>query len=90
MSTPDALTNDQLYDLLKDPSEQKNLARDPIHHDTLEQMQRILVTELQKFTKRPFGELVPGPNTAAAGSYDEILKTLRKAALQDKRKKPKS
>ena len=90
MSTPDAFANDQLYDLLKDPSEQNNLARSPEYQDTLKQMQRTLVTELQKFTKRPFGELVPGKNTAAAGSYDGTLKTLRKAALENTKKKPKS
>ena len=90
LSTPDAFANDQLYDLLKDPSEQNNLARSPEYQDTLKQMQRTLVTELQKFTKRPFGELVPGKNTAAAGSYDGTLKTLRKAALENTKKKPKS
>jgi len=88
-STPDALAADQLYDLRNDPREQKNLAHNPKHQATLTLMRESLLTELQRFKDRPFGEFIPGKNTAAAGSYDAIVKRLRKEAEKNKANKSK-
>lgn len=88
-STPDALANDQLYDLVKDPREQNNLARDPAHQADLKHLQKTLTAELLRFRRRPFGEFIPGKNTANGGTYDEVLTKLREVALQSKKKKRK-
>lgn len=87
LSTRDALANDQLYDLLKDPREQTNLARNPSHQATLKKLKTTLRTELLRFKGRPFGEFIPGENTAPGGTYEEVLKQLREAALQSKKQK---
>ena len=89
VSTRDALANDQLYDLLKDPREQQNLAQDPAHQETLKQFKKTLRTELGRFKQRPFGEFIPGGNATEGGTYADVLKTLREEALQAKQKKRK-
>jgi hypothetical protein len=40
---------DQLYDLRSDPYEQENLARDPEHEETLEELQQVLRARLETF-----------------------------------------
>ena len=89
LSTRDALANDQLYDLVQDPREQNNLAQDPAHQATLKQLKNTLQKELRRFKERPFGEFIPGTNTAAGGTYNEVLTKLRNEALQAKEKKRK-
>ncbi len=49
---------DQLYDLVVDPKEQKNLATDPQHQETLKEMTARLNTWLGQFD-RPFGDFRP-------------------------------
>lgn len=46
---------DQLYNLEDDPKEQKNLAREPQHAETVARMKALLKAELAKID-RPFGE----------------------------------
>ena len=89
LSTRDAPANDQLYDLVKDPREQNNLAQDPAHQTILKQLKKTLQKELRQFKGRPFGEFIPGTNTAAGGTYNEVLTKLRAEALQGKQKKRK-
>ncbi|MFZ5829499.1 MAG: sulfatase, partial [Planctomycetota bacterium] len=63
---------DQLYDLRRDPREKSNLARDPKCADQLAAL-RGLLTESVKCVGRPFGEFVPGKNTAPSGSWDDQI-----------------
>ena len=84
---PHAYAGDQLYDLKDDPDAQKNLASLKRHAKTLKRMQDLLVGELGKFPKRPYGEFFTGGNSIAGGSYDDVFETLRKAASDKKKKK---
>ena len=83
-STPHAFNNDQLYDLNSDLSEQRNLANDRQHQATLAKMRLALTTELKRFKGRPFGEFVPGGNAIPGGTYDDVLRLLRKEGQDSK------
>ena len=84
---PRAYTDNQLYDLKRDPDAQKNLAGYPNHARTLKHLKQTLTAELKKFSGRPFGEFVPGGNAVPGHGYDEVFETLRKAAGVKKKKK---
>jgi len=73
------LEPDQLYNLKTDPLEMNNLAYGPEFKAQLETMRGRLRAKL-KAQGRPFGELVPGKNSAPdqdAGPYVEKLKQMR-------------
>jgi len=72
---------DQLYDLAADPKELNNLAGDRRYARRLSQMRALLKKELQSFD-RPFGELIPGPDTAGPGRIDEQIALVKKIKIQ--------
>jgi arylsulfatase A-like enzyme len=74
---------DQLYDLRNDPDERMNLARDPRYAAQLAALRRTLTEELQAGT-RPFGEFVPGPNTAPPGQIDRQIAQAKNLIIQGK------
>jgi len=84
---PNAFNYDQLYNLAKDPLEQDNLARRPEYRKVLDKMKELLRTELKRFSKRPYGEFVPGGNASPAGSFDDVLKKMRQSPTEDAREK---
>ncbi|MCD6287964.1 MAG: sulfatase-like hydrolase/transferase [Candidatus Hydrogenedentes bacterium] len=83
---PSAFSYDQLYDLKADPAESTNLADKPRYRDKLEQMKKLLLKELKRFPNRPYGEFIPGGNAVPAGTYDDVLQTVAKAAQQNSKK----
>jgi arylsulfatase A-like enzyme len=81
---PHAFDADQLYDLVIDPSEQKNVATRPKHRKRVEEMKRLLKQELAKFPKRPFGEFIPGENAVGIEGQTDLIPKLRKFAAMKK------
>jgi len=87
---PNAFSYDQLYNLANDPRERNNLARHPAYAGKLKQMKQLLTAELKRFPKRPYGEFIPGGNAAPAGSFDDILKIMRRSTGEKAGKKRSS
>ena len=77
---PHAFDADQLYDLVNDPLEKKNVAENSGHGERLEEMKRLLKRELSKFPNRPFGEFIPGGNAVGIEGQTDLLPRLRKFA----------
>ena len=75
---------DQLYDLRKDPKEQRNLATDRRYSETLTKMRGMLKRDLESFG-RPFGEFVPGGNAAPPGLIDEQVELVKKIRIEGKK-----
>jgi len=75
---------DQLYDLRKDPKEQRNLAANPRHSQRLAQMRRMLKKDLESFG-RPFGEFVGGGNAAPPGLIDEQVELVKRIKIEGKK-----
>jgi len=75
---------DQLYDLKKDPKEQRNLAGDPRYGRTLERMRGLLKRDLESFG-RPFGEFVPGGNAAPPGLIDKQVELVKRIRIEGKK-----
>ena len=68
---------DQLYDLSKDPLENKNLAKNPEFKDQLKKMRGILTQKLKR-QGRPFGEFVPGEDSVPIEKVQPYLDQLKK------------
>ncbi|GAB6164412.1 hypothetical protein JCM19992_04120 [Thermostilla marina] len=79
---PHAFDPDQLYDLVDDPEESKNLATNPKYRPVLEEMKRLLKQELEKFPDRPFGEFIPGGNAVGLEDQAGLAEKLRRFAAQ--------
>ena len=71
---------DQLYNLVNDPSEQKNVATKPGYSKQLKEMKRLLKRELTKFPDRSFGEFIPGGNAVGLEGQTDLIPKLRKFA----------
>lgn len=74
---------DQLYDLRRDPDEMNNLAARPEHADRLNRMRYLLREDLKQMS-RPFGEFVPGDNTAPPGLIDEQIALVKRIKIEGK------
>lgn len=74
---PESMNYDQLYNIAVNPEETRNLAHNPEYAGKLREMQQLLVQELRRFPNRPYGEFIPGGNAMPAGSYNDILETMR-------------
>jgi arylsulfatase A-like enzyme len=85
----DAFNEDQLYHVAEDPAETRDLSGDSKYREKLDEMKRLLTAELKRFAGRPFGEFIPGGNAVPAGSFDDVLGFLRKAAKEAKGAKKK-
>lgn len=93
---PEAIAYDQLYNLNNDPKEMKNLASSPEYSSKVKEMRTLLTEKLKTFPERPYGELIPGPNTLAKGEFDDLLEAIKsmgpgksKKKGKDKKKKKK-
>jgi hypothetical protein len=75
---PESMNYDQLYNIVSNPEETRNLARNPEFSGKRDEMRQLLTTELKRFHNRPYGEFVPGGNAMPAGSCDDILEAMRK------------
>lgn len=75
---------DQLYNLRKDPKEQKNLATDIRYRERLKMMRGILKRYLESFD-RPFGEFVSGGNASPPGLIDGQVELVKKINIEGKR-----
>ena len=76
---PGAFSYDQLYDLRRDPLEQRNLAGERRYQGKLREMKALLKRQLRRFEGRPFGEFIPGGNAVPGGGYDDALEKMAKA-----------
>ncbi|MBN2134001.1 MAG: sulfatase-like hydrolase/transferase [Sedimentisphaerales bacterium] len=74
---------DQLYDLRRDPDEMNNLAASPEYASQLKEMRRLLREDLRRM-HRPFGEFVPGDNTAPSGLIDEQIALVKRIKIEGK------
>jgi len=74
---------DQLYDLRRDPDEMNNLAARPEHADQVNRMRYLLREDLKQM-RRPFGEFVPGDNTAPPGLIDEQIAFVKRIKIEGK------
>ena len=79
---PHAFDPDQLYDLVNDPPEQKNVATRPEHRRLVKHMKRLLRQELMQFSDRPFGEFIPGGNAVGIEGQTDLIPNLRKFAAR--------
>lgn len=75
---------DQLYNLTDDPSEMKNLAAASEYADRLSTMKAMLTADIKNLN-RPFGEFVPGGNTAPVGEVTAQIAQVKKIKIQGKR-----
>ena len=87
---PGAFDSDQLYDLSADANEQVNLANKPEHAKRVQKMQQMLVATLKEFDGRPYGEYVPGENTATRSKTQSVLDVLKTQSGTGKKKKKSS
>lgn len=81
---PHAFDPDQLYDLVNDPSEQKNVVTNRKHRKRMEEMKRLLKQELARFPNRPFGEFITGENAVGIEGQTGLVPKLRKFAATKK------
>ena len=90
-TTPNPYVPDQLYDLRKDPTEQANLAHDRSQAQSLQLLQGYLKKELQSFSRRPYGEFIPGGNAVSAEKHADVYQRLLETARAGKQnsKRPK-
>jgi len=79
---PNGFQCDQLYNLSRDPLEQKNLADNPEYGAKLAELKGTLTRELKRFPNRPYGEFVPGGNACRAGTYDDVLKRVASEVVE--------
>ena len=85
---PDIFSADQLYDLSKDPTSQKNVAEDSRYAGQLKKMKAILSRTVKELGPRPYGDFAPGEGTSDAEASQKVLDKLAAYhAKEGKRKK---
>ena len=77
---PNFFDQDQLYFLPEDPFERENLATLPQYSEQLATMKHLLKNHLQK-QGRPFGDFIPGEDTAPAGELEAQIKAVKQIKL---------
>jgi len=80
---PGFWSEDQLYNLSKDPNEMKNLVSSPEYAPKLRDLQQELVSVLQTFD-RPYGEFIPGGNAAAPGQLEKQFELVKQLKIKGK------
>ena len=73
---PDIFSADQLYDLSKDPTSQKNVAEDSRYAGQLKKMKAILSRTVKELGPRPYGDFAPGKGTSDAEASQKVLDKL--------------
>lgn len=80
---PGFFDEDQLYHLLRDPKEMKNLAYKKAQAARLNEMRDLMQYDLEVIG-RPFGEFIPGGNTSEPGQIDEQIKIVKQLEIKGK------
>jgi len=81
---PGFFDEDQLYHLKRDPKEMKNLAYNKDQAPRLKEMRHLMQQDLEVIG-RPFGEFIPGGNTAEPGQIDKQIEIVKQLEIQGKR-----
>ena len=80
---PGFFDEDQLYHLQRDPKEMKNLADKKAHATRLNQMRDLMQYDLEVIG-RPFGEFIPGANTAEPGQIAKQIEIVKQLDIKGK------
>ena len=81
---PGFFEEDQLYNLQSDPKEMRNLANKTAHASRLKEMRDLMQQDLEAIG-RPFGEFIPGENTAKPGQIDKQIEIVRQLEIRGKK-----
>lgn len=81
---PGFFDEDQLYHLQRDPKEMKNLADKKAQTARLNQMRNLMQYDLEVIG-RPFGEFIPGENTAEPGQIDKQIQIVKQLEIKGKK-----
>lgn len=80
---PGFFDEDQLYNLINDPKEIKNLAYKKAHASRIKEMRDLMQQDLEAIG-RPFGEFIPGGNAAGPGQVDRQIEIVKQLEIKGK------
>ncbi|MEP3481592.1 MAG: sulfatase-like hydrolase/transferase [Fuerstiella sp.] len=80
---PGFFDEDQLYHLQKDPKEMRNLADQKSQVTRMQEMRQLMQYDLEVIG-RPFGEFIPGRNTAEPGQIDPQIAIVKQLKIKGK------
>ena len=80
---PGFFDEDQLYHLKRDPKEVKNLAYSKAQATRIKDMRNLMRQDLEVIG-RPFGEFIPGGNTAEPGQIDKQIEIVKQVEIRGK------
>ncbi|MEO1526686.1 MAG: sulfatase-like hydrolase/transferase [Planctomycetota bacterium] len=80
---PGFFDEDQLYNLKSDPKELRNLASKKAQATRIQAMRSLMRQDLETIG-RPFGEFIPGGNTAEPGQIDEQIEIVKRLEIRGK------
>jgi arylsulfatase A-like enzyme len=81
---PGFFDEDQLYDLRSDRKEMKNLAYKKAQASRIQEMRDLMQRDLEAIG-RPFGEFIPGGNSANPGQIDEQIEIVKQLDIRGKK-----
>ena len=81
---PGFFDEDQLYHLKSDPKEMQNLAYDTRQAARLKEMRSLMQQDLEAIG-RPFGDFIPGHNTAGPGQIDDQIELVKQIEINGKK-----
>ena len=81
---PGFFDEDQLYHLKRDPKEMKNLAGHKDQATRLKEMRKLMQQDLEVIG-RPFGEFIPGGNSAEPGQIDKQIAIVKQLEIRGKK-----